>query len=806
MKIELPKATTAPILTSLGDATDSTLYGAKASQLASLLRAGFPVPEAVVLSAKVHADREGRAKNLARIADELAGFLKPDVEYMVRSSAIGEDGQSHSFAGQLDSFRAGGSVFSVMRAIEQCWASFHSERVAQYQKLHGVSLGGMSVLIQRMIEPVRAGVLFTCAPENEDAILVESVDGHCEKLVQGEVTPEREIYLRDEAIESRDSRELVEISLRIERHFGSPQDIEWARDASRLWIVQSRPITSFQRRLLWSNTNLNENYPDRCDPFLASIARESYYHYFKNLALRLRVIDDPRRSEKALRNAVGFWGDRMYYCMTSIHEIIAQSPLGTLLKQSFDDFVGHRQSHSEKKPRYDRKLIRFVGALVMSLARLPRSVGEFERLADRHIESSERSVSLTDLSRDFYRFLDIRFHEWYRASFADFFAMLFHGALGSLTKKLAPQSATHYQNALVQGIPNLISTQPILHMWEMRELIESDLVLLTRFVDDRAVAYSELSAPGFSLLKHKVDRYLAQWGFRCSKELMFLAENYSERPDSFLAILQSYVQTEQQDPAAIFSAEKRKYFEARRELVRLAWRERRFVWIPVIPILAGLARYAVSCRERVRLKQAHLYYRMKTTAQRLGLYFAERSVFKDPSDIFFLHFKEIDALLSESGMTSSRLAVQIQERRAEWEKSEVYPDQFYSYGLETKRIQEVIETGSVSADGKTLRGIAASRGRISGRAVVLGGVHEAARLQSGDILVTRQTDPGWICVFPVISGIVIERGGMLSHGAIVAREFGISAVVGVPEATKKISDESRILVDGDQGLVCLLDS
>jgi len=210
-------------------------------------------------------------------------------------------------------------------------------------------------------------------------------------------------------------------------------------------------------------------------------------------------------------------------------------------------------------------------------------------------------------------------------------------------------------------------------------------------------------------------------------------------------------------------------------------------------------------RERVRLKQALVYFKFKQTIEGIGKVFQQRGLINDASDILFLRHQEIAENLTSSDMLKGNLKNRIGGNRIEFERGSKlkYPDDFSSHLGEYPQPSSLNGHAARTAS-KLLKGLPVCGGLVNGKARVLSSVLEAAKLEKGDILVTRQTDPGWIVVFPLISGLIVERGGMLSHGAIVSREFGIPAVVGVENAHELIKDGDEILLNADTGEIAIV--
>ncbi len=789
---------------------DQNEVGAKAFNLSVMKSHGIPVPAGFVVFKdaykKFKADPAEFSKIRTELLPKMGQFNSKFV--MVRSSAVGEDGADHSFAGQLDSYKSENNIDSVMENLKKCWASLDNNRAAVYQQTNQTTLGGIAVIIQEMIEPDYAGVLFTSAPNGEDKALLEYVEGHAEKLVQGEVTP-KTLYLDAETgVQPVNVKSLLKLSTDILKIYNQvPQDIEWAEKSGVVYIVQSRPITSIQRKISWSNANVNENYPYKLPPLLYSVAKESYYHYFRNVAHEVGAVDRlDSRLEKSFRNIIGQWGYKMYYNMSAIHAILQDSPVKNFFKTSFDDFVGYQE---DKKSRTRINftqiyaLARLASGFLGKLFALRRRVETFERITNSYAESSASAEGR------YHEFLNIRFNLWSFASFADLFAMITHGILGKICAQISTEKSQGIQNGVIQAIPNLVSYQPIVELWTMCRLItaESDDRYAKLFAQDSAVIVKRLASEGqYAAMNALVQDYLKNWGFRCSGELTLVQDNYIEKPENFIEMFKAYLNTKPQDPEILFKQKRNE----QKQILATATMDilknykfnplKAFALVVSLRVLTSLTCFAVSCRERVRLKQAMIYHHFKQACLEIADNLMSSGLLVARNDIFYLEFPEITRVLAGEQTDWNYYQSLIATRKTAIEAAEEFPDNFYTYaGDSTQRVHESVQINANEAG--VLTGLPACGGVIKGRAVVLENIHEIHKLTKGDILVTKQTDPGWICVFPMISGLIVERGGMLSHGAIVAREFGIPAVVGVRDALKLIKDGQIVTVDGDRGVV-----
>lgn len=777
---------------------------------------------------------------------------------IVRSSAIGEDTKTASFAGQLDSITALDGTKSLRNSLLRCWASFWSERTFFYQRQRGVWLKGMGVIIQQLVDSKVAGVLFTRAPncstgsivQESDPMLVEYVFGRGEELVSGRRNPGRIVVSRtserweklaDPEDETHEENDLHWISslrshaLELEKLMGHPQDIEWAVDPKHsLYLLQSRPITgvasgdggSFHDKVLWSNVNVNENYPEPISPLLYSIALKSYYHYFRNLGKAFGVSERRLNAmENPLSAIIGTQGARMYYNLTNIYRVICVLPFGKHVAGFFDSFVGVNEPLDPgfKDERFGLALntmkeiaevVRMASATFRTFLLLPWRIRSLETLVDRYLaecayrmEHSGKKSKTNRLIGDFRRFLDIRFHQWRKAALADVASVFTYGLLKSmLGRALGKEEGIALHHTLLKGIPHLVSSRPLQKIWDLAQSIRNDGALMELF---RGTPSFELERrirrgdefPEFGSL---LERFLQEWGYRCSGELMLTVPNFREKPSMLFDILKGYIETEIESPESVILKQEK---ERKRVLKDLRPRMSVPEWVLLKLLIVG-THHSIAYRERVRMKQAALYAEFRQTVLGLGRFLTESSLIEEPEDIFFLKYHEINDFFAGTDMLPLGLRELIRVRKEQFEEvSRLRPPDYLllSEGEYYDGTQADFRSPGVSApdhgSGNVLYGIGACGGRATGKARVLESVLHADQLKAGEILVTRQTDPGWGPVFPLIRGLVMERGGMLSHGAIIAREFGIPAVVGIPKVTDSISTGQTIVVDGDKGYV-----
>jgi pyruvate,water dikinase len=528
----------------------------------------------------------------------------------------------------------------------------------------------------------------------------------------------------------------------------------------------------------------------------------------------------------------------MYYNLTSIHDVLRSAPFGDYLAAWFDQFVGADDEPTERGGAWARKGfvhdVREVAVIAASTSWqylfLTTRVEEFERtvadFAARTHPSTLPAKSTDALVADMRAFMDIRCNRWKNASLADAASMICYGVLQRLLARAFPSDAQQaLHNTLLKALPDLASSRPPVEMWKLsrmirsnpalRDLMESSSarVVLERLYEGTDVSPGALAEGEFSEFRHELEKFLEDWGFRCSAELMLTSPSFQEDPEPLIDLLKSYASMDGDSPVEQLERQTAERLRDTSQVLQRLRRQPLSRWLPFVslaPVVGTVLKWtqrAIQLRERARLKQALLYSRLRRVALALGGQLASRGRLTQAEDVFFLTVEEVDLLATGGEMFPHHAADLIAlRRRAHPQLARTAPPD--SIHLAAGDYLEVAasetETASLNSLPGPLTGVGACGGSSTARAAILLDVTESQKLTPGSILVTRQTDPGWGPIFPLISGLVIERGGMLSHGAIIAREFGIPSVVGVKNATRLIPHGGSITVDGDRGLVQLL--
>ena len=742
--------------------------------------------------------------------------------FAVRSSAVAEDDIGGSMAGLLETHLDVDRENLVPR-LRDCWASLFSHRARSYLARPGASACSadlrMGVIVQRQLAPRWAGVLFTVDPSRRtgDTMVLEWVEGLGESLVSGRVSPSRLLLSRRELRLPDDlpaalARALLDLhaqALRAERLFGEPLDIEWCADDEGLHLLQARPVTAFggPGTSIWSSANVGENYPAALSPFTWSVVDRFRSHYVDSLAERLWV---PERCREVLRpvfdNLLGVHRGRVHYNLSSWYRMFARMPGGKLLRRSFDRYIDQPVPLADPGAEPDLPSVparRIVPALLGRYLTLGSSVTSFVRRFHRHRQDWRRQLAEARspaaagrVLEQITAFLD---RQWGDAALADFSAMVFPALLQAVaTAWLSPEDAARTPG-LLRGL-GLKSTEALKLLHALGAWVSTRPELLSLLHAERdSELVAALDGEGLALW----ETFLDQFGGRCYQELLLTSPTFEERPDLAWHLVRGVLAVDAADPGAREAAEAEVRERCTRELLgRLPLWKR-----PLFARLIRDAHRAIAAREEVRLCQGLLYGELRRAALAVGRGLVERGRVDRPEDVFQLEADEVQRLLHNRFLYPETLPALIHARREAGSTAHAdlrslpscfVLDQGSEYPLELDG-----SGGPAPSSGeRAWRGLGVSSGSVIGTVrVIVDPVEQAGQLRPGEVLVARATDPGWTPLFLIASAAVVERGGMLSHAAIVAREVGIPVVVDVSHATTALRDGQRVRVDGSTGLV-----
>ncbi|MEV4655995.1 PEP/pyruvate-binding domain-containing protein [Micromonospora sp. NPDC049301] len=782
------------------------LVGGKAAGLGELIRLGERVPDGFCVTTEAH--RHGvipQAEIVAAYERLGAGAVA------VRSSATAEDLPDASFAGQQDTVLNVVGATALIAAIGKCWDSLHTVRATAYRDARDIDQEAvrMAVVVQRMITPAVAGVLFTANPltGRRDEMAVDAAPGLGTTVVDGATTVDHYVLdgvTRDDAgcLTSAHLEELRTTGERVQGHFGCPQDVEWAIDGGGLlWLLQSRPITSLFPLPPETAKPLPRVYLEfghvqgmlqPVTPMGMSTLRSQVAAMLASLGIRVEIVDI---------------GGRLYGDLTDLAR--SRSSRQRLVKLMAVDFGPRAQTvmeHVLADPRFapttggsqrgaaaGAASLRTAGRAVVGILRaLARPDAARVRMFQAIEQMRVRSAAPDDLrtAADRLRFLRARDTD---DSADDIMWPIVTGMLAaalpaSLLKGVASPDEIH---SVLGGMPHNVTIEMDLALWQLaRNAGEHRQLLLDTPPDELAARYLRGALPDIGIAA-----FLDAYGHRGVAEVDLGVPRWAEDPAPVFAAIANYLRVTdpRQGPDQRFQRAAAAAETALEELVARA-RRRRPVRGRVAGFLLRRARSLAGLREAGKFAGL---YPLRETRRQLLLICAELNaagLLDQPDDIMFLTLDEAETAVHEGTDHRATVASRRAVHRRELRRRSV-PVALLSDGTDV----ETVLPAAPARDG-TLAGVGASAGRVTGPARV---VHDpaTAHVEPGEVLVAATTDPGWTPLFLTAAALVTETGAIMAHGPTVAREYGIPAVICVPDATRTISTGQVVTVDGGAGTV-----
>jgi phosphohistidine swiveling domain-containing protein len=664
----------------------------------------------------------------------------------------------------------------------------------------------------------------TLAVKTEQLILDRDAGGGLMRVpVPGELQS-RNSLSREQAIS------LARLGIAVERHYRRPQDIEFAIDPEgRSFLLQARPVTTVEEigpaagnGLIWDNSNIIESYSGVTSPMTFSFIRRAYsivYHCFAEvMGIDARTV---RANQEVFENMLGLFRGQVYYNLFNWYRLVRLFPGFNYNKSFMESMMGVREAArpdadvpapASGLQRYTVELpalLRLVGRSARNFFHIRRIVADFQAHFRAHYERWSaldfRAMPPHELAALYREMEEKLLWEWKAPIINDFFVMVFYGTLKKLCVSWCGDDSGSLQNDLICGEGGIESTEPTKMLLALAAQARQDQalrrLLLERSAEDLA---REVPAnPRFAEFAAGIRRYLDLYGFRCVNELKLEEHSLKDRPAFLYQILRNYLAAE--DPAGMDAAA----MEQREGRIRHEAEEKAFKAIRSAPrrwifrrVLQN-ARLGVKNRENLRFARTRIYGLLRELLREVGEDFAEAGLLDRADDVFYLTLDEVwDFTKGRSVTTNLKgLAALRREEFDAYRRMDPPADRFETFGLPYHRnLFKGRPQAALSAEPGVLRGTGCCPGIVTGAVKILRTPNEDARLD-GEILVAERTDPGWVPLYPSVSGLLIERGSILSHSAIVAREMGIPTIVGIAGLVGTLKTGQRVTMDGGAGTV-----
>jgi pyruvate,water dikinase len=800
------------------------------------------------------------------VADAIAAamLVEPGGAWAVRSSATVEDLPEASFAGQHDSFLNVLGRDAVLAAVKRCWLSLFSERAISYRMRKGIAPGRaqMAVIVQRLIDADASGVMFTIDPAGGDcdSILIEAAFGLGEAVVQGKVAPDRvevsrwrlRVVRRDTALKrvqivaakdgvceqvlaaekagaavlkDETAARLAGLGLEAERVLGGPLDIEWSVRGEEIWLLQARPVTAlqdrrgsnFEDRQVWTNANAGEALPDVVTPLTWSLVqlfiRELWERWFRFCGI-------PIKSEQV----VGLIAGRAYFNFNTICALGRRVPgfrdqvLGNAMGGHQDAKMALKQIRISQAdlPRIEiQRCKAAVGLPAVALRLLfyspRRGQAMMERLrrfnedlaridpgplSDAQLLAAIRR-SLTLAAPTDFKLAD-------EALIAAGFSFLYNSLLFNLCQRWFAPDGRSTASRLLAGVGDMDDVVAGHELWLLAEQAAREPEIKAVLLGQRtflSFASRLEGCPGGRAFRLQWDSFMHRHGHHARGEVELFNPRWSECPDFVLEMARGYVQAiHAGHPGPIVRRDELASQRVALESKCIA-RLRNPLRRAIFRLVLHRAQKGGQIRENGKSEYIRGLSFLRRFVLELGRRLAARGRLADENDVFFLEIEELQSgSLWDPG---TDLRALVAGRRALYEQNlKITPPAVVVGRFDPRAfVPDAVDRGT-----KVFHGLGVSAGAATGRARVVLRSDAKERVQPGEILVAPFTDPGWTPYFVAAAGIVMDTGGMLSHGSILAREYGIPAVVNVGPATQIIRTGQWLEVDADRGVVKMLDA
>ena len=732
----------------------------------------------------------------------------PDTRlFSVRSCASLEDGSSCSFAGQFRTF-LNVERTSVCTRIRQVFQSTCTPSVLEYCRLHRIDPASirLCVMVQEMVEADTSGVLFTANPQgilNESVIVLGRGTGdgvvedrtdtascyynltdqtwYCERTGDAPLLTDTQVH------------ELIRVSQSLREFFHMECDLEYAWKDSRLFLLQVRPITTLDENapvIILDNSNIVESYPGITLPLTQSFVKDAYHQVFCSLLLRLTGEKDTvDRMEPVLQHMVDVANGRVYYRISNWYDVLLLLPFHRKIIPVWQEMMGvGDRTISSGRTQKVRRMTRLKTALSFFrlLLSCPREMEELELYFTeilRQFQSVDtRTGDSQELLDAYHTLMDRTAAQWDLTLVNDMYAFLFTGLLKARLKAERVQDPTLTASRAIRGIARLDSLEPIRELERIAARVrEEGRLPELRALRGREDCDAYLQRTEDSLVGQIRD-YIDRFGDRNVEELKLESRTFRTDPILLIRRILQYAEAPVPDPPHPPEPPCR--------LSRLS----RF--------LAARAALGIRNRERSRLHRSRLYGMMRTLVLKAGENLQKEGRIQKREDVFWLTLPELEQAVKDPDLS---LRERICTRREQYEGFRALPPYsrlIFSGNVTDKHLKH-IQTHSRTDRKEIYSGTPCSQGIAEGQVLIIEDA-SASPDTTDRILVTRMTDPGWVFLIAHARAVVAEKGSLLSHTAIIARELSKPAVAGIPHITEFLKDGDRIREDGNTGTVTVL--
>ena len=795
---------------------------------------------------------------------EIENALNEESYYAVRSSSIEEDSSNFSFAGQFETYLYVKKE-NMLEKIKEVWISSFSNHVMKYRKEGKINneINVPAVIIQEMVNSEKAGVGFSVNPVNNnyDEVVISGTYGLGTSIVDGdengdlfiynkktkEIKKEirtkkirqvldfenkkiktEEINIEEEILNDSEVCELGENIINIEKYYGKPQDMEWAFEKEKLYILQSRPITTLEKTdkktyntIIWDNSNIVESYPEITLPLTFSFIRKAYSDVYKRFSeisgVPAKVVEN---YQDIYDNMLGLLKGRVYYNLINWYKLLMLFPNSKGNSKFMEQMMGVKKELSEENlnenlleaegkmtgfEKFRNKLEKYKAGftLFMNMFLIEKKAEKFYKIIDENLNGKNSDLSNKNIKelKKYYKFLENKFlKNWEIPIINDFLVMVWFGLSKKMAEKYIKDDFEKAHNTLIAQEGNsMISVEPSKYIKKMSLMIKNDKSLkdeIGNIINKNEKSLIEI----FKLTQNAefnstLNEYMEKFGDRTVHELKLEAPTLREEPLFLIKMIYSLSITENVQEHA-----KRNILEEQKKI---------YDSLKINPIKKYLlkktlfyAKKFIRLRENLRYERTKVFGTVRKIMKKIGVHLKNNNLINNEKDVFYLTVDEIFGLVDGS-IIDVDLKKLIELRKEEYKKYEteaILPDRFLTRGFLGENFYYEDLAGNSQLDENTLQGTGCSKGIVKGKVKIVLNPMDT-QVEDGDIIVTKSTDPSWVMVFPLLKGLIVEKGSLLSHSAIISREMNIPAIVGVQGATSILKTGDMVQFDGSTGII-----
>lgn len=765
--------------------------GAKAKNLFIMRENGFNIPPFFCVFGDSAESAEDFAKEFFGGSDTVS----------VRSSSSAEDGADASFAGQFQT-ELNVPQSGISAAVSRVCQVPSSAGFAEYCKTRGIAADKISVcaVVQKMIAADLSGVIFTANPQgilNETVVVVGRGTGN--NVVEDKTAVTTYYYNSDGVYYSEQEdgsptisedtlKSLVTSSRKIKELFGNGEyDIEFAIKGGEVFFLQARPITTLRitdSPIVLDNSNIVESYPGITLPLTQSFIRTAYYRVFRSVLLRLtREPKTVAKADDILRNMVDAANGRIYYRISNWYDVILFLPFSRKIIPVWQEMLGVKNknvtSHLENKIGFithAKVTLSFINLILTCPKRMEKLSVEFLEMI-RFFKSLDLDrAKCAEILEHYKNLLDKVSEKWDLTLVNDMYSFIFTGLLKWRLKSRGVADYAAEANRLISGINGLESMKPVTELIKLSKAAKNsgELPALKK-IKTREDYYAY-----HGVLAGKIAEYIESYGDRNAEELKLESKTFRTDPQLLIWKIVQYAEHETPDvkPAPRTAPPK-----------------------GMCGVFAKKAALGIKNREKSRLDRSRLYGMMRSMVLKIGVKLAANGQIAMPRDIFYLEYDEVEKAVRTKkdmrGLVERRKELYKRFERLPAYSRLVFADKVFD------RAPRNIGGMENSASTDVIKGVACSNGKVRGEVLVVND-HSQCPDTSGKIIVAKMTDPGWVFLIVGAAGIIVEKGSLLSHTAIISRELGKPSVVGAENACRLLKSGDIVELDGTLGTVTII--